>query len=167
MQGLATARQDSAVRSDFVKAKTSRSERGFALIAALGVLAALLTLVAAVNSSVTFNLMDIKRLRTERAERAVAEAGARQALSEKAPGPGEALQREYVFDGVGCSVRREAMQGAEDLYSQSGLVFRPGDARLEVRVGAPLRGTRAVWLANATPGAQRMILLERGPRGGL
>ncbi|MCX7016168.1 MAG: hypothetical protein NTW86_27020, partial [Candidatus Sumerlaeota bacterium] len=73
--------------------------------------------------------------------------------------------------GVPCRVTLKPTQSGETLskqplYGEGGLAFRPGDTLAEVLVGTPQDGLRAVWLANARPGAERMILVERGARVG-
>jgi hypothetical protein len=139
-----------------------RSRQGFALAAALGVLAGLFVLVVAANSAVQGTMRQGKRRETLRNDLAVSEAAVGRALALRASSAGTAQPYECEIDGTPCSVRLEALAPSDGLYQSGGLAPRSGDLRVETTVGPPIRATRIVWLINAAPDSRRMILLERG-----
>ena len=145
--------------------------RAFALMAAMGVAAVLILMVAGIGLMVQQNQATARRLRQQHSQLALAEAAAALAIRSAQPASALAQGIELTLDGAPCRVTLKPTQSNEilsnqPLYKAGGLAFRPGDTLAEVLVGTPRDGVRAVWLANAQPGAERMTLLERGARVG-
>jgi len=138
------------------------TQRGFALIAAIGTLAAMSFIVIAADITVHRGLRQSERAVSLSKNLEICEASAQSAVRaylqslKKGAEPRKAMV--YEADEAKVAVKTEPFTETDALYSQSVFAYREGDFRVETQIEGKMR---AVWLVNAVNGSKRVVLLER------
>jgi hypothetical protein len=143
-------------------AARNRARRGFALIAAIGVLAALFLIVVAADSAVNRGLHQSRRASSISKNLALCEAAAQMAVREYLAAQRQDAEPEgaatLTLAGAKIATELQALTETDVLYSKGIFSYRPGDFWVETEIEGKMG---AVWLINARNGRKRVVLLER------
>ena len=140
----------------------SQRRRGFALIAAIGVLAALFLIVVAADSAVNRGLRQSHRAFSISKNLETCEAAAQTAVRDylaalkQNADPAIAIVSSNGDDTIATDLL--PLTETDAMYSNGVLIYREGDFRVETKIDGKMR---AVWLINSRNGSKRVILLER------